>query len=171
MPAPSRANQPAVQRGHQSGSGIADWLQAEVARCRPATLGSMIAAMRLIALVQCFVCALAFGQSNSTGLAAPPGVCSPADAGSNDRFTITCGIGREQGEALLRIMNKILESQLDPSAVMGKLNEISSAIQDIQKQIGDRVFTDSQVSALSRVLRRSPGKHVYLVLLGDREAI
>jgi hypothetical protein len=67
-------------------------------------------------------------------------------------------------------MNKILESQLDPSAVMGKLNEISSAIQDIQKQIGDRVFTDSQVSALSRVLRRSPGKHVYLVLLGDREA-
>ena len=117
-----------------------------------------------------FVCALAFGQSNSTGLAAPPGVCSPADTGSNDRFTITCGIGREQGEALLRIMNKILESQLDPSAVMGKLNEISSAIQDIQKQIGDRVFTDSQMSALSRVLRRSPGKHVYLVLLGDREA-
>jgi hypothetical protein len=103
-------------------------------------------------------------------LAAPPGFCSPADTGSNDRFTITCGIGREQGEALLRIMNKILESQLDQSAVMGKLNEISSAIQDIQKQIGDRVFTDSQVSALSRVLRGSPGKHVYLVLLGDREA-
>lgn len=129
--------------------------------------------MKLIALVQCLVCALAlaFGQSSSTG-STTTGTCSAADSrsGINDRFTITCGIGKEQGEALLKIMNTILESQLAPSAVMGKLDEISSGIQDLQKRTGDRVFTESQVSAMSQVLRRSPGKRVYVVLLADREA-
>jgi hypothetical protein len=89
---------------------------------------------------------------------------------NSNRFTFTCDIGKEQGEALLRIVNQILESHLDPNSVMGKLDEIASGIQDIQEQAGDRIITESQVAAMSRILRRSPGKRVYIVLLGDREA-
>jgi hypothetical protein len=148
--------------------------QSLMAKLKPITIERylstrMIAAMKLIALLACCFCELAFGQSNSAGSVQATGSCSSASANS-DRFTITCGISKEQGEALLQIMNKILQSHLDPSAVMDKLGEISLGTQDNPKPAGGRIFTESQVSAMSQVLRRFPGKRVYIVLLSDNEA-
>jgi hypothetical protein len=131
--------------------------------------GGMISPMKRIALVQSLVCVLACSQSDSTGQATGTGTCNSASTNSN-RFTFTCNISKEQGEALLRIVNQILERDLDPSSVIGELNEIARRVQDIQKQAADRIINESQVAAMSRILHRSPGKSVYIVLLGDREA-
>ena len=56
------------------------------------------------------------------------GSCSPITTGDNNTFSITCGIGKQQGESLLRIVNKILADQLDPGVVMAKLEEILHAV-------------------------------------------
>ena len=96
----------------------------------------MIAPMKRIALVQSPVCALAFSQSDSAGPVTRTGTCSSVSTMNTNRFTFTCDIGKEQGEAVLRIVNQILESHLDPNSVMGKLDEIASGIQDIQEQAG-----------------------------------
>jgi hypothetical protein len=55
-------------------------------------------------------------------------VCSPAATGAQDTFIINCGIGREQGQKMLVILNKILANQIDPQAVMAKLDEILKAV-------------------------------------------
>ena len=52
------------------------------------------------------------------------GACSPANIGDRNIFVITCGIGKAQGDQMLKILNKILANQLDPETVMGKLDEI-----------------------------------------------
>lgn len=130
----------------------------------------MIAPIRRILLVESLVCALAFSQPDSANPVTRTGMCSSASASNNDRFTIACDVAKEQGEALLKIVNTILESHLDPDSVMSKLDEISSGIQDSQKRAGDRIITEAQAAAMTRILRRSPGKSVYVVLLSDREA-
>lgn len=56
------------------------------------------------------------------------GPCSPITTGNNNTFNITCGIGKQQGDALLKIMNKVLVNQLDPDVVMKKLDEILKAV-------------------------------------------
>jgi len=63
------------------------------------------------------------------------GPCSPIATGNNNTFTITCGIGKQQGDALLKIMNKILASQLDPDAVMKKLDEIGKDVKGIRQGV------------------------------------
>jgi hypothetical protein len=75
-----------------------------------------------------------FSQLN-TGRADTKGTCSPANTGSNNTFTITCGIGKEQGNQMLKILNKILANQLDPDAVMKKLDEILHAVNPNAPQI------------------------------------
>jgi hypothetical protein len=67
-------------------------------------------------------------QTTTGGKAETTGTCSPAASGSNNTFTINCGIGREQGQKMLAVLNKILENQLDPDAVMAKLDEILKAV-------------------------------------------
>jgi len=57
-------------------------------------------------------------RPQSTGSAKTKSECSPANTGNNNTFIINCGIGREQGQALLKILNKILANQLDPEQVM-----------------------------------------------------
>src|SRR5258708_37338250 len=57
------------------------------------------------------------------------GDCSINSIGSNNQFTIDCrGISKEQGQKMLAILNKILANQLDPDAVMAKLDEILKAV-------------------------------------------
>jgi hypothetical protein len=68
------------------------------------------------------------GQTTATGQAETSGPCSPGVTGSNNIFTINCGIGKEQGQKMLNILNKILANQLDPTAVMVKLDEILNSI-------------------------------------------
>jgi len=69
-----------------------------------------------------------WSQTNSTGKAETSGACSPAVTGSNNAFTINCAINKEQGQKMLVILNKILSNQIDPDAVMSKLDEILKAV-------------------------------------------
>ena len=69
-----------------------------------------------------------YGQNQNSGPATTRGTCSPANTGNGNTFTIQCGIGQEQGRKMLEILNHILSNQLDPDAVMAKLNEILHAV-------------------------------------------
>lgn len=77
--------------------------------------------LMLIALPCC-------GQTPGTGKAETRGPCSPAVSGSNNQFTMNCKIDEQQGQKMLDILNKILANELDPDAVMAKLDEILKAI-------------------------------------------
>lgn len=62
------------------------------------------------------------------GSATANGMCSLANTGSSvSNVTIHCGIGQEQGQKMLAVLNKILANQLDFAVVMGKLDEIEAA--------------------------------------------
>jgi hypothetical protein len=74
-----------------------------------------------------------YGQTQ-TGSAATRGSCSPANTGDRNVFNITCGIGKEQGDKMLGILNQILASQLDPTAVMAKLDELKKEMDKIKGQ-------------------------------------
>jgi hypothetical protein len=57
------------------------------------------------------------------------GDCSINSNGNNNQLTIDCrGIGKEQGQKMLAILNKILANRLDTDAVMAKLDEILKAV-------------------------------------------
>ncbi len=47
----------------------------------------------------------------TTGKAITNGSCSQAVTGGKNSFTINCGIGKEQGEQMIAILNKILSHQ------------------------------------------------------------
>ena len=83
--------------------------------------------MKILASFLCLLAGAAYAEPQ-TGSATAKDACSVANTGNNNIFTITCGIGKQQGDALLKIMNKILANHLDPDAVMAKLNEILHAV-------------------------------------------
>src|ERR1700682_3389439 len=84
--------------------------------------------MRYALLLALFVAVPCWSQTTTTGKAETKGSCSPAVTGSDNTFTIHCGIDKAQGQKMLNILNKILANQLDPDAVMAKLDEILKAI-------------------------------------------
>lgn len=84
--------------------------------------------MRYGLILALFVAVPCWSQTTTTGKAATEGPCSPAVTGSNNTFTINCGIDKKQGQKMLDILNKILANQLDPDAVMSKLDEILNAV-------------------------------------------
>ena len=96
------------------------------------------------------------GQKTSTGPAETSGPCSPAVTGNNNTFNITCGIGQEQGRKMLSILNKILASQIDPDAVMAKLDEIQKGIEKIREANIQRHLTPAQKTALLEKLKSLP---------------
>src|SRR5258708_2312734 len=64
-----------------------------------------------------------YGQA--TGNATTNATCAISNTGSNvTQLTIHCGIGQQQGKAIIGILNKILANQLDTAAVMKKLEEL-----------------------------------------------
>lgn len=67
-------------------------------------------------------------QTPATGQAQTKGPCSPAVSGHSNTFVIKCGIDKAQGREMLAIINKILANELDPNAVMAKLDEILAAV-------------------------------------------
>jgi hypothetical protein len=83
--------------------------------------------MKLTALLL-LLCVSAIGQSKTTGTAEAKGACSTANTGNNNTFEITCGIGKEQGDQILKLLNQILADHLDPSAVMTMLENIQSQL-------------------------------------------
>jgi hypothetical protein len=52
------------------------------------------------------------------------GACNIANVGNNNKMVIQCGIGRTQAQRMVEILNRVLASQVDPSVVMAKLDEI-----------------------------------------------
>ena len=73
-------------------------------------------------------------QTATTGQATTNAPCSVANTGSDNKIQITCGIGKEQGQKMLAILNRILEDHLDPSAVMTKLDDIRMGVEDMRQQ-------------------------------------
>jgi hypothetical protein len=72
-------------------------------------------------------------------------------SGSKNTFTIKCGIDEKQGQAMLKILNEILRNELDPNAVMKKLDEIQKGI----RQLTDREWaelTKEQIQSLCNSL-------------------
>ncbi len=84
--------------------------------------------MRYGLVLALFVTVPCWSQTTTTGKAATEGPCSPAVTGSNNTFTIHCGIDKKQGQKMLDILNKILANQLDPETVLAKLDEILKAV-------------------------------------------
>src|SRR5450631_1028729 len=94
-----------------------------------------------------------WSQTPTTGKAETKGSCSPAVTGSNNQFKITCqGTGKDQGEALLKILNQILASQLDANVVLKQLQENQGWLRVTEKQI--QTFCDT--------LSPFPGQKVHI---------
>lgn len=88
-----------------------------------------------------------YGQAQ-TGPAETHGACSPANTGDKNVFNIRCGIGREQGDKMLAILNRIIANQIDPNAVMGKLDEIQRGVNAIRDQAAPRTISDQDAAAV-----------------------
>lgn len=69
-----------------------------------------------------------WSQTTATGQASANGPCSVANTGSGNKIQINCGIGKEQGQKILAILNKILENRIDTDVVIAKLDEILKAV-------------------------------------------
>jgi hypothetical protein len=63
------------------------------------------------------------GQTATTGRANTSGTCSPATTGNSNKFIINCGIGKEQGEKIIHLLNTVL-SKKDLAEIDAKLDEL-----------------------------------------------
>jgi hypothetical protein len=63
---------------------------------------------------------------------------------------------------MLDILNKILGNQIDPNAVMSKLDEIQNDIQQIKDQQGWPNITDQQAAAIRAALIPFVGQQVHI---------
>lgn len=79
----------------------------------------------VLVMLMCLPC---WTQTTATGHASATQPCSVANTGNGNKIQINCGIGKEQGEKVLAILNKIVANHLDPNAVMEKLDEILRAV-------------------------------------------
>jgi hypothetical protein len=101
-----------------------------------------------ISFVLCSVITIsALGQAQSVGTATASGTCSVANAANNSTFTINCGIGREQGQKILTVLNKILSKKLDPDAVMWRLDVIGSNVETIKQ---NEALTAAQIELIAK---------------------
>jgi hypothetical protein len=82
----------------------------------------------LLLWLVCFATSALLSQTQPSGSASTTGKCSVANTGNQNTVTITCGIGKKQGQEMLGILNKILANQLDPKVVMDKLNQIEKEV-------------------------------------------
>jgi hypothetical protein len=84
--------------------------------------------VRYALILSLLLAAPCWSQTTATGRAETAGACSPAVTGNKNTFIINCGIDKKQGQKMLQILNKILANQLNPDAVMTKLDEILKAV-------------------------------------------
>lgn len=103
----------------------------------------------------------ALGQNASTLSAS--GTCAVANTGNQNTFTINCGIGMEQGQKMLAVLNTILSKQLDPDAVMLQLDHIGSKLEKIGQD--DAAIRDLVDKALAEV--KQTRKEVAEIRHGD----
>jgi len=87
-------------------------------------------------LLLCLLPATCFAQSSATGKAETSGPCSPAVSGNNNQFKITCqGISDALGAQFVNLLNRISQKQLDPAAVMAKLDDIQKGVKAIGEEV------------------------------------
>lgn len=73
-------------------------------------------------------------QTTTTGQATSNAPCTVANTGSGNKIQITCGMDKEQGQKLLVILNKILNEHLDLNAVIAKLDDIQSGVDQVRRE-------------------------------------
>lgn len=115
-----------------------------------------------------FVALPCFAQTTTSGTAETSGPCSPAVSGSKNIFTIKCGIDEKQGREMLKILNEILRNQIDPNAVMTKLDEIQKGI----RQLTDREWAElskAQIQSLCTALGAPPAQKVQIIVANEDE--
>ena len=110
----------------------------------------------LLACTPCFAQAI-------RGSVTTKGTCTVGNTGDQNTFVINCGIGKQQGEKMLEIVNKILANQLEPNAVMSKLDElltdtktIKEGMYEIQKKQRGRHLDARQIESLAAVVPSKP---------------
>jgi hypothetical protein len=110
----------------------------------------------MLVLLVCLPC---WTQTTVPGQASTKGLCSVANTGSDNKIQITCGIGKNQGQKMLAILNKILANQLDPDAVMGKLDEIKEDVEQLRKHPPYRYpsLDKHTIEVLAVALSKAPG--------------
>jgi len=107
-------------------------------------------------VITSFLCVLSLFASpckgqNTTGKAETTGTCSPAISGNSNQVNISCqGISKDQAAKMTSILNKILANQIDPDAVMAKLDEILKAVNP------NKAVTTYDFNGMKRVV--SPGR-------------
>jgi hypothetical protein len=66
------------------------------------------------------------------------GACSPIVSQNSGPVTIECsGISEDVQRQLTEVLNSILQKQLDPAAVMSKLDEIAKGVGDLKEKAFD----------------------------------
>jgi hypothetical protein len=120
-------------------------------------------AMRYSLIATLLITMPCWSQTTTTGQAQATGPCSPAVSGNNNQFTINCqGITKEQGAEFLKILNKISRDQLDPKAVLNKLNDIEKEVQGVAKSIPRSRVLDKEHANKFSAAFQGGGNSVYL---------
>jgi len=105
-----------------------------------------------------------WSQTTKSGKAETAGPCSPAVTGNHNAFTITCGIGKAQGDTLLKIVNKILSNQTDLRQLENKLDEVLKGVNDIRQSSAARRLSASQRLTLFLAISSFSGQKVTIVV-------
>jgi hypothetical protein len=90
--------------------------------------------MRRVVILSIAIMVSVQGQTQSAGTATTSGTCAVANTGNENIFKIDCGIGKEQGQKILAVLNKILSKKLDLDAVIWRLDEIGIGLEAIKEK-------------------------------------
>lgn len=114
--------------------------------------------MKYLILVLIMLPGISLSQT-PTGDASTKAACSAANTGTITTLTINCyGMSKEQAGDMLRLVNKILNRQIDPKEVYRQLDQIQNSLADIGDVVNPlakasstdvELINDSQRLALS----------------------
>jgi hypothetical protein len=93
------------------------------------------------------------------------GACSPIVSQNSGPVTIECsGISEDVQRQLTEVLNSILQKQLDPAAVMSKLDEIAKGVGDLKEKAFDAergILTTYEFNGAKR--EQAGGQHILTV--------
>jgi hypothetical protein len=98
----------------------------------------------LIAAIATGSLAIVFGSVNAqaqTGPAVAAGACSIANSGDAENLTINCGIGKEQGQKIIDMLNHALASK-DVATVNAKLDELLQIAKQQSRLQPNHLYSD-----------------------------
>ena len=101
-----------------------------------------------------------FAQTPPTPAATAAGTCNIANTGNQNTIHIECGIGKEQGQKVLAILNRVLAAQADSTA------EILSRL-DVC--LGGRTVNETQAEAIRNELSRVAPQEVAITAFASSE--